>query len=128
MKYFTPTIEELLHYGQEYEFYAKDPNKWVKSILTTEDTLDTICLSVFVDDIKKKEIRLKHLNEEDLKELGFNKIGDIKYYNNKIVVVIYPHNRVWIVYQSTNEVDGRVVFKGTIKSKSQLERILKLII
>lgn len=118
--YFVPTIEELLHYGQEYEFKPTDDKVWIGLTINEFD-------AEFVGEIigNLPNIRIKHLDESDLKELGYDVLinGESCYKNKVNGLVVIQHHPDQVMIQR----DRNIQFNGTIKSKSQLERILKLI-
>ena len=68
-KYYTPEIEEF-HVGFEYEVnYGKD--RWVKEGLHYAPQVVTLPYK------NLENIRVKHLDREDIESLGFGKINDI---------------------------------------------------
>jgi len=111
-KYYTPSIEEF-HVGFVFERYFDQNNTkgWFKvSITTINNTLD------LVDSIRKEEVRVKSLDQDDIESLGFELQGEdfvsngYHIYLAKVNVEIYAEG---------------VSFIGTIKNKSELKRILK---
>ena len=128
-KYYTPEIEEF-HVGFEYEMFF--PNgKYHKQ--TFGDKITHLELEEFKDDLMKVAhaiSRVKHLDKEDIESLGFNHIGSLwfrdkdddyratkvrKWKNNELDIYI------------NDSIEDVLVFRGTIKNKSELKTVLKQI-
>ena len=137
-KYYTPEIEEF-HVGFEFcDKHSNSPeeeNNWIKReyTLTAEYELDTINKR-----INKGLIRIKYLDREDIESLGFfvattsgmeaaygkrddnNELRFIlreKYHNNTIEIER-------ILYYNSGK---KTIFDGTIKNKSELKKVLKML-
>jgi hypothetical protein len=121
-KYYTPTREEF-HIGFEYQYL---PN----SMVYEEDGiwegkgegLDFL--------FKHNKVQVKYLDREDIESLGFEK---------SVVMIksfIHPTEfigiQLWqgevVIYTKFGMFDREEqVFKGTIKNKSELKKVLKMI-
>ncbi len=137
-KYYTPTKEEF-HVGFEYEVFQKgeeyNPNFMY---LMTPDTEDKWVKFTFPDPFlgynldrmfKTYNMRVKHLDKDDIEKLGFNTEDNGECYNKSIgwmIIGIYPWEDV---NGEPNEykisVDMNTNFHGIIKNKSELKRLLK---
>lgn len=139
-KYYTPTIEEF-HVGFEYEIKASfvkgkltpylKGESWKEEIFVIEDYY-------LVNRVLKEHsecIRVKYLDEDDFKELGFRllgrsypKTGDFVFYKNcgdfgfGITFSDYPILRCRIQKHS-----DATIFFGTIKNKSELKKVLEML-
>ncbi len=127
-KYYTPEIEEF-HVGFEYE--EKDI-EWEKAVCGTYDAGDFDALG---DVSREGNIRVKHLDREDIESLGFNHIGAMWFESEELNCRIRKWTGLGVdVYSdwSRVELDGdhpnnHRNFSGAIKNKSELKRILKQI-
>ena len=121
-KYYTPTMDEF-HIGFEYETnYNK--NKWEKETISNDR--DAAC---FFDDyhydVVENEFRVKYLDKEDIESLGFIQSFRETYFenNNKDQIYLYDSENMNLEIYS-NDYD-KLVFRGLIKNKSELQRLLK---
>jgi len=144
-KYYKPTIEEF-HVG--FEFYHKE----IKYTTTAIDSSrkNNGVLASPVGSKKRVEfrkelgtfdsIRVKHLNKEDIESFGFNHVGDnlngtMPVYLTSVTTI--NHNfptrlmsndtTTWELSNVDKDVEGSdkyILFRGTIKNKSELKRIL----
>jgi len=133
-KYYTPTIDEF-HVGFEYEEY----NDWIeqndneptwnrKTIFTHNANLTALNVS-----LQKNEIRVKHLDPQDIEECGwerdssssdwsaFNLKSESKY-NHCLTIDVGSKKEIGKNIVIFNN-DG-VIFKGTIRNKSELRKIM----
>jgi len=142
MKYYTPTPEEF-HIGFKYE-YRTNGDDWVKHTIHTKADL-----AECIDDLEENDniIRVKHLDPEDIESLRFefsfrNEPSDMSRHNvcftkkvdEKSEHILYwneLNNRIEIKYsrKTTVPYDEKRVFwelyfRGTIKNKSELKRVL----
>ena len=150
-KYYTPTIEEF-HPGFEYEtlltrhesigFKAEDwtPSVWgdlnnpAYSLLAGESiNLNQTQLFHLKDLISLNRVRVKVLDDEDIKSLGFE--SEYKDYYVKGSVGILPY-WLYVIIDARYEdviISGKrgdetgVLFRGSIKNKAELKRILKAV-
>lgn len=156
-KYYTPELNEFyvgFEYEKIIEFNTtKDENgiyfhheldKWETKILKEEDIINTVnrleiqlnkqTLSGF---IKEVGIRVKYLDKEDIESCGF--VKDISLSFQKPILIIQEtiketnKNYYKILYNINNNIcqitdcEDDYLFNGTIKNKSELIRILKMI-
>jgi hypothetical protein len=119
--YYTPNIEEF-HVGFEYEalhskdwYLAEAPYGWINK----EVNLVNNNLVLFYSAIDKGWIRVKHLDREDIESLEIDDSVHIEFYEfvseNEPNIIIKPKS----IYNP--------FFKGKIKNKSELKKILKMI-
>ena len=110
-KYYTPTIEEF-HVGFEYEFKTNGLG-FVKTEVSE------------TGGFFQGEKRVKYLDREDIESLGFKCMGGNWYHDNKAYQIIGTWESIEI---SRGQHEYRdVLFKGTIKNKSELKRLLKML-
>jgi hypothetical protein len=119
-KYYTPEIEEF-HVGFEYE-HRNLPDgedaEWFPHVFNKHCDAETH---------KNMERRVKHLDREDIEGCGFEELNEKDEYrlkSNDAIWLEIKHGLVFI--ENLHERDGNL-FKGTIKNKSELKRILKQI-
>lgn len=134
-KYYTPSIEEF-YVGFEYEFSWKDDNNWIKAAIEDGSQIDDIHEGSY-------DLRVKHLDREDIEGLGFHKTGEDV---NELTFQSHIDERSWweltwdwdedkpqkwnvIIeywYETLNHrSDCFTRFCGTIRNKSGLKTILK---
>lgn len=125
-KYYTPEIEEF-HVGFEYELFNGD--NWQKRTVGRGVWDLKGQIKKFLD---KEHIRVKHLDRDDIDSLGWTSIGDNvweKWSNPKYAqwkLKMY-NDKVSITFFHPDDSKGELHFFGTIKNKSELKRILKMI-
>lgn len=131
-KYHTPTIEEF-HVGFEFEYERN--GVWYEDI--TNDLYE--CYDIWKDhEADRHPVRVKYLDQEDIESLGFNLVETEPHdlYSREVdkdhTWLLVPHYfeegcelRVWIVSKSSVIKGGE--FDGTIKNKSELIMVLKMI-
>jgi len=140
-KYYTPEAEEF-QIGFEYEIRS---GRWLKEYVDRWDAFRVI------EDISESRIRVKHLDREDIESFGweynnnaepFPSREDIEpirsipiafLYEKDIgdelhqwMLFLYDDGVVWIEYIIECGVQG-YVFKGRLKNKSELKKVLKMI-
>jgi hypothetical protein len=134
-KYYTPEISEFSP-GFEYEYlghFGTDFGKWITDLCS-------INLKLIHDLLVMNNIRIKYLDKEDIESLGFIfSDRDSKYGNedrfifNQICININKNNytniKVCKMVDNPYENHGNhyVLFNGTIKNKSELVKILKMV-
>ena len=143
-KYYTPEIEEF-HMGFEFEVNDTDEG-WTKEIFCsgegrkidsisklTEFSWSTLGIIKFED-----AYRVKYLDKEDVESLGFT-TNKLKYWEIQDDSIIYKLKNYTLVfwhsaYKSKYKTNvyirqetglGQHCFKGEIKNKSELKRLLK---
>lgn len=131
-KYYTPEIEEL-HVGFEGLQVKFDVDRgWSDFFITDVDDLKAF-------DVAAVASRVKHLDREDIESLGLSYDNNAepypaREYEEMLIPRAYAKDD-WMLYHY--EIDDVVwienykecsfFFKGTIKNKSELKRILKQI-
>lgn len=150
-KYYTPTIEEF-RVGFEYEYDGLGKGNWLECVYEPTEYIDSDGTFTLPKTIKDGEIRVKLLDREDLKELGFKEefIPDVYSEDDELRsgfslniiqnISINLHintgntgNIVSIYKQKIyDEVSGNweveYLFRGDIKNKSELQQILKMVL
>lgn len=141
--HYTPELEEF-HPGFVYEmippigFTFLDFNDLEKHIETVwsnqyiEGIYNVKPVTVFGSElanitsaIAENKCRVKYLDREDIESLGFKCMGGNWYHDHKAYQIIGDWKSIEI---SKGEHEYRdVLFKGTIKNKSELKRILKML-
>lgn len=133
-KYYTPEISEFF-VGFEFEILYKE---WEKSNYSTTH----INLYLINSNIDLNKIRVKYLSKEDIESLGFNITKDNeeielsleskKYIGGpsagddyKIVILYGLDNKEMWIYKQCNNGYEYDLFKGLIKNKSELIKLLK---
>lgn len=118
-KYYTPSIEEF-HVGFEYEAMMIHEDRFLKHIVEE--------LNHITGFSPPTELRVKHLDQEDIESFGWfhdenecyydGNWGDIALYHSdgerKVRIVAYPHSPI----------KSSILFNGTIRNKSELKRVL----
>jgi len=122
-KYYTPEIEEF-HVGFEYEYNGK--------CIFTNDM--SIAFMNYLITNNNKQIRVKHLDQEDIESFdwefklnGYSEDGVTtfsKFQKGDKFLLLEDNLYTTIWMENLNSV---VYFRGTIKNKSELKRILKQI-
>ena len=124
-KYYTPTIEEF-HVGFEYE--VQQLEELYGSITYTEEYASFDY--EFGDDINLERVRVKLLDKEDIESLGFieSHYSNINqaFYKFKDYTLYQDRTKVVVFFNDNG--NNIVKFNGTIKSKSELQQILKMVL
>lgn len=147
-KYYTPTIEEF-HVG--FEFQRKEEhrlhirNEFPKTNKWTLKKWDEnqIRIGKLRCEINEGNIRVKELDQEDLESLGWKMtknfnyeiqfqfiINDYKFYDCSYdfedkILLIEEFIQEKLVANTINNYNSYTLFKGEIKNKSELKRIMK---
>jgi hypothetical protein len=137
-KYYTPTIEEF-HVGFEYKLPQGD-------VITVEETTDLFSIAEYLD--MNTGIKVKYLDRDDIESLGFkyNEFYSRGFYGytntNQNLMIAHQFidnpedvTKVTILKNNLTRHLGRTyigslwepIFVGTIKSKSELKKVLKQI-
>lgn len=148
-KYYVPTIEEF-HVGFEYEYkshdgrvYSKDEfdkMPWLVGIMGINDMPYIVRSLIGANSNHSITIRVKHLDEEDILSCGWVENskwsykwptpydeGDGEYYNKRYYYVSI-HKGGEVIIHNNEEYDNQVdFFRGIIKNKSELIRVMKMI-
>ena len=139
MKYYTPEKEEF-HVGFEFEvlmYYKNDP-VWKDRTFCNTDSIQSIEMSH-----SKDQLRVKHLDREDIESLGWklkytHSNGNVAFTKettlrsrsvNEYTDIILNSTNSWIVVSQGDDEAGYsewvTRFSGTINNKSELKRTLK---
>jgi hypothetical protein len=125
-KYYTPEIEEF-HVGFELEYNNNSivfGNTWKKLTMNLEDFEE-------IENYKRIEYRVKYLDREDMESLGY-----LPWVKNSITHFVKDSIHIYFlpaidengpIVHIKDAVEDTWVFKGYIKNKSELKRILKMI-
>ena len=130
-KYYTPSIEEF-HVGFEYE-RCDDGYSWFKDTFprTWENGQGVGWPKLLSNAIKGRYIRVKHLDREDIESLGWDAaLDDIGYglVTQKGLYLCRPFlNSDFTIALIELRHDGRCIFFGKIRNKSELETIMRMI-
>ena len=137
-KYYIPDISEF-HVGFEYEhchssirFVMLDlrtgdrtnetePKEiWEKSVFTGNEFDVWKSSFKFDDSLRDGQIRVKYLDKEDIESLGFKLFENMpsRFHYNKYELDVDYLNVIRIEY------DCNYIFKGKIKNKSELKKLL----
>lgn len=133
-KYYTPSIEEF-HVGFEYEFKHPDYEAWNK-YTTPEFQMEREDCIPFVGNLNN--FRVKYLDGQDIADCGW-KFGIINIGNNQLDVYgigkhvittpldAYDRNKIIDISYVSPMKKGDIsrVFRGVIKNKSELKRLMK---
>lgn len=143
-KYYTPTIDEF-HVGFEFEYNTMSEcgssTKYVKNVFKSTDNVDNLFKDLPNDwyDLP----RVKYLDKKDIESLGFtNKnhkeipskfsyykiIDDSNIYKIQVywdMLLEERENLIRIYKGRFHKYPYREIFRGDIKNKSELKRLLK---
>lgn len=145
-KYYTPELNEF-HVGFECEWQCKIRNEtWSKQIC------DTDLINIAYDAIEhadeeepfEEQFRVKYLDKEDIESLGFisSNVRDvlkeeaefIKGFKKDTYILYIQEDKKLVIYNQkeydiSNKITGNwteeILFKGYIKNKSKLIKLLK---
>jgi hypothetical protein len=131
-QYYVPKISEF-HYG--FDFETKENDKWIKLSFWEGICLKSADREWLNEFISNGEIRVKCLDKQDIIDLGF-KTAPVKFWENtnlkgwlfgrieeqEIYIDFFSENKSLII----STVD-EILFKGTIKNKSELKRIMQML-
>ena len=139
-KYYTPSIEEF-HVGFEYYLQDLHDNLVDKTyrpcIVEDTDDLKTIEVNFFPHDT-----RVKHLDQEDIESLEFKRsnldkaifLKEMKEFQGRpceSVGIMFNEGRnhilIFYVPDGSTIPAGINLFVGTIKNKSELKKVLKML-
>lgn len=123
-KYYTPSIEEF-HVGFEYEI-SYDGETYQSKVVDDSDELHRIKTA-----IESLWVRVKHLDREDIESLGWDAaLDDIGYglFTENGFYLCRPFlNSDFTIGLIELRHDGRCIFFGTIRNKSELATIMRMI-
>ena len=121
-KYYTPDVSEF-YVGFEYEIQNEENAQWGRFTMMHLDWSDEDRW-----DLEEGRIRVKFLDREDIESLEFKHIGAGWYENERGDWKIRKWKKIeldiWFHYSTT---ESEVRFRGNIKNKSELVKILKML-
>jgi hypothetical protein len=144
-KYYTPEIEEFC-IGFEYEVVYEDNSvyKYIfgEDLENSDGFIPWISPNTLLTYLAKKYIRVRYLDREDIKSLGFtdkdlNIPTKFSFYKKTDNNIIYEIKTYWDMDRTKRENLIRVfkgtlhnypyteIFRGNIKNKSELIKLLK---
>ena len=121
--YYTPDIEEFC-IGFELEYLGdRDEynNKWHKLKISNSNDLDFV-----INGKPSDRFRVKYLNQEDIKSLGFKDIKNNIFESTKdnyLSLTYFKGNKGWYLNYGENE--SEFAFVGWIKNKFELKKLLR---
>lgn len=129
-KYYTPEIEEF-HVGFEYECQRiKFNNEFTPDVLTNYTYLHVVQSLIDIG-----AIRVKYLDREDIESFGFDfkgywireEEGSI-YHNDLYGLTYFNGTKTICIWERMQQgLEGENYFRGKIKNKSELGRVLKMV-
>lgn len=132
MNYYTPELEEF-HVG--FEFEVKDLAPEGKGSIWDQKKSGQMDLFILSEWIKRKEVRVKSLDKEDVLSLGWEAIKnytDVEKnfsikgnYNQVRMLSLVESRTIGSNVQVHTEDYEEKVFSGFIKNKSELNRLMK---
>lgn len=147
-KYYTPTIEEF-HVGFKYEIHAGFERFYkgesdvieMSGLYYSHQFYRGSDLTMIAHGINKglNSVRVKYLDREDIESLGFELFDTTKkdeiYFRSTDNLMTKQEVRLWVSkefgYIEINDIKEKTgcegSFRGTIKNKSELKKVLKMI-
>lgn len=118
--YYTPTVEDLV-WGLEYDIKGKG-DLWHKYIIDTRTKSSDF---VFATNYLLQSLRVKHLDEDDILELGWNKRTftneyDIEVNDTVFFLVIEPNKSISIATTS----NLNLIHLYPCRNKAELKRLM----
>lgn len=115
-KYYTPIIEEF-HVG--FEYTHKDLNC---KLFINEDLIKS--------NFTVADLRVKYLDREDIESLGFKHDGSLWFSKDNWKLRKWKASEIDLYYcfgtiNMMGEEDKELRFRGTIKNKSELKKLMK---
>ncbi len=128
-KHYTPTIEEF-HVGFEYEQAFTVPRGIeFESVVCGKDQNQYLDLESIYRRIERETVRVKYLDVEDIKSLGWRQFPDGRLTFNYELhdymdyqMKFQIENQFAIIFGSTFPAE---IFQGIIKNKSEFKRLMK---
>ena len=133
-KYYTPDIEEF-HQWFEYEYKGPEDSEWHKELFKIDGSHPN--LKWFRNN---DMVRVKYLDQEDIESLGWNLVrksidlwfekegrfdmGSWTAYKAYLRYGLHDNRMSMGVYDMSDEIS---TFKGIVKNKSELQRLMKQI-
>lgn len=138
-KYYTPEIDEFF-VGFEFEEWENPSftnEEWVAKKIEYFTDLEYVCIPEIDKHLENYVLgtslfRVKHLDKEDLVELGFNPVKGVDvnmcnkqiYYKDQWCSVVFNYDRITNIVIQKNSFP---VFNGVVKNKSELIKVLKML-
>ncbi len=123
-KYYTPEIDEF-HVGFECEFKnSMQSNEWEHEICD-QDTVSLAYVAIEHEDYEGEfanTFRVKHLDKSDIESFGFKQKTSISYVKEGCRIHCWENNLLEI-----NDDSGEHMCTATVKNKSELKKLLKMI-
>ena len=132
-KYYTPEHEDML-IGLEYQIFQGKPVNPAESgwkVLTFDGGHFGLEKA-----IKAGLVIVKRLDREDIESLEYIKIDkhdysysdEVRYLKDTSLILHNNHTKTVVIYRNYDSSDnGSIAFSGTVKNKSELVKILKMI-
>jgi hypothetical protein len=130
-KYYTPELEEF-HIGFEHQVLVDDIDTWVSFKYTEYSSVNEIIRGgwsgdkgwTLLEKLKENKVRVKYLDKEDIESLGF-RFGEVskKEVNGEIIDLSTKGSKY--IIHAVGEYNRDKLFEGTIKNKSELQRLMK---
>lgn len=125
-KYYTPRVEEfMVNFKYEYKTWKG----WSQMTMDSFNHRPNGTMNLQYDLVLNKDkFRVKYLDRQDIESLGFSvesyfeAIQSYKDIDSKVQVMCFSTNNIVEIRNPS-----MIMFKGVIKNKSELERILKII-
>lgn len=129
----------------KYIILPGERSPWVKADSYMEfDDYDNSGYSEVLSLINKNQVRVKHLSREDIESLGWEQessysgirfmyeknVKDFRERSDYLIKLLHVVPSNWICIEATPQHspnEESVIFSGTIKNKSELKKILKMI-
>ena len=132
-KYYTPEIYEFFvgFEFEEWENPAFTNEEWIAKKIEYFTDLEYVCIPEVDKHLEDYVLgtslfRVKYLDKEDLVELGFNEDPSGERYfefnEYQLYVDAYPDFNI-AIYND----DPIIIFQGTVKNKSELVKVLKML-
>ena len=144
-KYYTPSVEEF-HVGFRYEHYHKDCDCWLFCIY---NTIYDQRGNNEIDELNIHLERVKHLDQQDIEELGWTYTGKTTelwfgipeanvqpfistYRSFRLSYNLTDHRLMILGYEYENYKDstdngGEFLFLGKIKNYNELKQVMKFL-
>lgn len=124
-RYYTPDISEF-YVGFEYEEDDNNTNNWEHQIVGKDIVGD---LDYFDDLIREGNIRVKHLDKEDLQKLGWEKTEGYSKpqcdFHHRKGLFLNIQGKFVSIFDFDFDTGKEYLFQGIIKNKSELKKLMK---
>ena len=130
-KYYVPSIEEF-HVGFEYEIqdlhlkgvFREKEEDWIPTVFSKLTTISDLWYCLSYEDLVKGALRVKYLDREDIEAEGWvRKQLPHQYFLETYMLVDVKHGE----YSIMNLRYEDNIFRGTIRNRSELRRIMKMV-